>query len=221
MSYFIFKDIHSCDMKILVQRLPPITLPPKRYNIREIDGNNKSNIETYGYKTYEKTISIGFKENNINSVLNWLDGNGKLILSNEPNKYYEAYILEQIDYERALRFKTANVSFLVQPYKLCLEDENTESRIVYNQGNVECLPIMTIYGSGPISLFINGILVCRITNLNEYITLDSDEQEAYKGLTLQNRNMIGEFPKFKPGENTIICTGNVTKVNTLVRSRWI
>ena len=80
---------------------------------------------------------------------------------------------------------------------------------------------MTIYGSGPVTLFINGLEVCRILNVDEFITLDSDEFEAYKGNVLQNRNMIGEFPKLKPGENTITFTGNVTKVNTLVRSRWV
>ena len=138
MSYFIFKDIHSADMRILIQRLPPIILPPKRYIIREVDGSDKIGVEILGYKAYEKPISIGFKDSNIDKVMNWLNGAGKLILSNEPNRYYEAYILEQIDYESALRFRTANLNFFVQPYKLSVEEESTESRKLFNQGNIDC-----------------------------------------------------------------------------------
>ena len=222
MSYFIFKGIHSDDMGITVQSLPPIVKPPKNYTVKEIDGRSESIIEILGHKAYDKEIPIGFEGTDISSVLDWLDGEGQLILSSEPDKYYDAYILDQIDYERAIRFRTANVPFLVQPYKYSSEEEETLSRIVINQGNAECLPLMTITGNGPVILYINNILVCTIT-INGYVTLDSKEQEAFKGTEPQNRVMVGEFPRLSPGENTITFsgTGTVTEVKTIVRSRWL
>jgi len=151
-----------------------------------------------------------------------VDGSGKLVLSNEPDKYYDAYVLDQIDYAKALRFRTADVSFFVQPYKHSNEDEETTARTVINQGNTDSLPLMTITGNGQIILYINGILICTLT-VSGYITLDSEEQEAYKGTVLQNRMMVGDFPKLLAGENTITFggSGTVSEVKTTVRSRWL
>jgi phage-related protein len=64
------------------------------------------------------------------------------------------------------------------------------------------------------------VSVC-ILNIADYITLDSEELDATKGNLLANRNMTGEFPTLRPGINTISFTGNVTKIETFVRSRWI
>lgn len=221
MSYFIFNNVHSDDMKVIVENLPPVIRAPQRYNRTEIEGRDGAIIEQLGYKDYEKEIKIAFKsEDDIWNTMEWLIGKGRLIFSNEQDKYYDAHILDQIDYERALRFRKATVSFLVQPYKHSLDEEETTSRILINQGNVACNPLITVYGSGKVDLLVNGVKSCSVT-INEYITLDGEKQEAYKGNTLQNRLMIGEFPTFTPGENVLSFIGNVTNVITLVRSRWI
>jgi predicted phage tail component-like protein len=225
MSHFIFKGIHSSDRGIIVENLPAIVKPPKKYNVKEIDGSNHSIVEDLGYKAYERIIQIGFKHVDMDMVYDWLDGSGQLILSNEPDKYYDAYILNQIDYEKAIRFRKASLTFLVQPYKHAFDEEGTTSRVVINIGNTDCLPLMTITGNGQINVNINGIKACTLTNVTGNITLDGEAQEAYKGTiaTLQNRIMIGDFPKLAPGENSITFTGSgtVTQVNTIVRSRWL
>src|SRR5690554_83609 len=108
MSYFIFKDISSENFNnLIVENLPPVSSPPQRYDIQEIDGSSK-------------------------------------VIINELDKYYDAFVLEQIDYEQVLRFKKATVTFLVQPYKHATGEEKTTSRVLINQGNTECLPLMTI-----------------------------------------------------------------------------
>lgn len=222
MSYFIFNGIRSDDMKIYIEHLPPIIKPPVRYDLIRVDGSSVIGVDEKGYDVYEKTVPIGLEEADIGAVLNWLRGKGQLIFSNEPDKYYDVYITSQIDYEKALRFRKANVTFLTQPYKHATGEAETTSRIVINQGNEDCLPIMTIYGSGKVDLLINGTKQCTIT-INEYITLDGEEKEAYKGSTLQNRNMVGGFPVLQPGLNeiTFAGTGTITEVKTLVRSRWL
>jgi phage-related protein len=113
----------------------------------------------------------------------------------------------------------------VQPYKYALGEEETTSTKVINQGNTNSNPLMTITANGMIIVFINGVELCTLTNVSESITLDCEEQEAYKGTksNLQNRIMIGKFPELVPGINTITFagTGTVTQVKTLVRSRWL
>lgn len=223
MSYFIFKDISSENFpNLIVENLPPVTSPPQRFEILEVDGSSKVIISELGYKAYEKVINLGFRNHDTREVENWLKGKGRLILSNELDKYYDAFVLEQIDYERILRFKKATVTFLVQPYKYATGEEETTSRTLINQGNEECLPLMTIYGSGSVGVLVNGVKQCDIT-IDGYVTLDGEEEEAYKDNldNRRNRVMIGKFPTFKPGENTLTFTGNVTNVKTLVRSRWL
>lgn len=223
MSYFIFKGISSENFtNLIVESLPPIVKPPMRYELIEVDGSDKTKVNVLGYKAYEKSISLGFRDGNIYDVMEWLNGSGKLILSNEPDKYYEAFVVSQIDYESALRFRKANVTFLVQPYKYAVDEEETEARTLINQGNIESLPLMTIFGSGAVGVYINGNKQCDII-IDGYVTLDSEEQEAYKDNLNNRRNrvMTGNFPVLQPGENILSFTGNVTNVKTLVRSRWL
>jgi predicted phage tail component-like protein len=223
MSNFIFKDICSDDMGIIVENLPPIVKPPKRYNLTEPEGSEKAIVETLGYKSYEKTIPVGFKNADLGQIMDWLEGAGKLVLSNEHDKYYDAFILNQIDYERIIRYHKANITFLVQPYKHATGEEETTARQVVNQGNTDCYPLMTVTGSGYIIVNINNVEVCRISNINGFITLDGEEQEARKGDTLQNRVMSGKFPVLSPGINSLSFSGPgvVAEVKTIVRSRWL
>lgn len=220
MSYFIFKGIYSDNMKIIVEKLPPVVKPPKKHNIIEIDGSDQIIIEDLGYQSYEKIIPFGLWNADIDLVYDWLHGKGRLILSDEPDKYYDAFILEPINYERALSFRKAKATFLVQPYKYALYEEETESHTVINRGNTDSLPLMTIYGSGTVKLKINDTEMCTLT-INEYVTVDSLVKETYKGTVNKNRQMYGDFPKLKPGINEISFTGTVTKCITKVRSRWV
>lgn len=221
MEWFNFKDINSRNKDIIIESLPSITRAPKRYISREIDGIDGSKNEFLGYGAYEKIVKIGLKNShNLDDLSNWLDGKGRLILSNEPSKYYNAEVLEQIDFEKALRFRKAEIKFLVQPFKHLSSEAITQNLTVLNQGYIDSKPKMTIYGNGIVNLYINGVSVCTL-NITDYIALDSEELDATRNGILANRNMTGEFPKFKPGINVISFTGNVIKIETLVRSRWI
>ena len=138
MNYFNFKNIDSRNISgLIVQELPPITKPPMRVSLIEIDGRDGDLIEELGYQAYDKVIKIGLSRGyNINEIISWLNGDGELILSNENDKYYKAKIINQIDFERLVRFKTANIKFHVQPYKYKI-DENfiVVNQTVTNQGN--------------------------------------------------------------------------------------
>ena len=119
MNKIIWKDIDSTSIKgLLISELPPITKPRMRVQETEVDGVDGSIIEELGYESYDKTIKIGLSYNyDIDEVIKYFSGEGNVVFSNEPDKYYKARIVEQIDYERLLRFKTATVTFRVQPFK--------------------------------------------------------------------------------------------------------
>ena len=119
MNKIIWKDIESTEIKgLMICELPPITKPKMRVQETTIDGVDGSIIEELGYESYDKTITIALTKNyDIDEVIEYFTGEGNVTFSNEPERYYKARIIEQIDFERLLRYRTAEVTFRVQPFK--------------------------------------------------------------------------------------------------------
>ena len=100
-----------------------------------------------------------------------------------------------------------------------------ESQInVINTGNTDAKPTLTIYGSGDIALYLDGVQIFDIALASEeYITIDIAALEAFKGNTLKNRLVTGDFDNFslKTGSNIISWTGTITEIDVSNYSRWI
>ena len=131
MNYCILNGVKSNTVKgLLIQSLPVISKPLIRTEIEEIDGRDGDIVTPLGYSAYDKEMTIGlFGDYNIDDVISYFDSQGTVTFSNEPDKYYNYTIVEQIDFERLIRYKTADVKFHVQPFKYSAVD----SRIVYGQ----------------------------------------------------------------------------------------
>ena len=89
--------------------------------------------------------------------------------------------------------------------------------IITNPGSVYSEPILTVTGSGNITLMV-GMAIVELENISGSIVIDSVLQEAYQGTTLMNDHMNGEFPRLKPGANAISWTGTLTKV--VIQPNW-
>lgn len=137
MDSFIFKGKSSKDFKIIINSLPTISKPPLRVEEIEIDGVDGARYEELGYGCYEKKIKITITEDNIDSLIDWLKGEGDLILSNEPDKYYNAKIIEQIDFERLMKYEPTEIKFRVQPFKYQYQEE----KVIAGIGSVEGIEI--------------------------------------------------------------------------------
>ena len=217
---------------LLIQSLPPISKPQMRTDIEEIDGRDGDIITELGYKAYDRDVEIGLYGNyNVDDVIRYFNSSGVAVFSNEPYKYYKYKILAQIDLERLIRFKTATVTFHVQPFKYStvepMREYNTsgiQSIDIQNTGNVKSKPKITIYGSGTINLSLNDVQVFVINlGAEGHITIDVAEMEATKDNVLKNRLVIGNYDNFilNTGVNTITWTGSVTKIEIEDYSRWI
>lgn len=232
MSYIIFKEIDSRDVKgVIISELPPITKPKMRVRIDTIDGKDGSETTNLGFEAYTKTVKIGLTRNyDIDNIISWLNGDGIIQFSNEPDKYYRVKVIDQIDYEKLLRFKTAEIKFYTQPFKYSATERTKVVDVtgqatteVRNAGNYFSKPVITFTGTGTINVSVNGLQKC-VLNLgatSESITLDADKQEAYFGGVLKNRQMDGQFITLEVGKNTITWTGNLTKIEITNYSRWI
>lgn len=103
---------------LIIQSLPPISKPKMRTSIETIDGRDGDVVTKLGYSAYDKEVSIGLHGDfDIDDAISFLDSEGEVVFGNEPDKYYRYQILDQIDFKRLVRFRTANVKMHVQPYK--------------------------------------------------------------------------------------------------------
>lgn len=229
MNSIIFKGKSSVEIRgLLISELPPISKPQMRVKETQIDGRDGSNIEELGYSPYDKSISIGlYGSFNIDEVIKFFSGEGDVIFSNEPDKVYKARIYAKVDYNRLLRFRTAEISFRVQPYKYKAYEEPialyaTGSGVI-NEGLEVSKPLITLTGSGTVELSVNGSAVFSyiFPDGESQVEIDSEKEDAYWGNVLKNRNMNGEFPVLQPGTNKIEWTGDVQSVEILPRSRWL
>lgn len=233
MSYIILNNKRNTEIKgLIVCSLPPISKPQKKVVIEEIDGVDGDIITELGYKAYDKDVEIGLTyDYDIDEIIDYFNSEGVVIFSNEPDKYYRYKIVEQIDFERLLRFKTATVRMHIQPFKYSIIEVSktfnitTQKEIeIRNRGNIYSKPIITIYGAGDVALYLNENQMFNI-NLGdeEYITLDTEKMEAYKDAILKNRLVTGNYDNFKLniGRNVISFTGSITKLVISNYSRWI
>jgi phage-related protein len=202
-----------------------------RTEITQIDSKDGDISDYLGYEAYEKSVQIGlFGNYDINAIAKYFTGSGQVIFSNEPDKYYNAENTEQIDFERFVLFRKAEVVFRTQPYKYLVNESNVDVVIteqieisVTNVGLEQSKPIITLTGDDIVEISINGLAQFQINIDGSYVTVDSMLEEAYKDntQTLKNRQMTGQFPTLQPGTNIITWTGNLTKIEIKPKSRWL
>lgn len=103
---------------LIIQSLPPISKPKMRTSTETIDGRDGDVVTKLGYSAYDKQVSIGLHGDfDIDDAIAFFDSEGEVVFGNEPDKYYRYQILDQIDFERLVRFRTAKVKMHVQPFK--------------------------------------------------------------------------------------------------------
>ena len=103
---------------LIIQSLPPISKPKMRTSIETIDGRDGDIVTRLGYAAYDKEVSIGLHGDfDIDDAIAFFDSEGEVVFGNEPDKYYRYQILDQIDFKRLVRFRTAKVKMHVQPFK--------------------------------------------------------------------------------------------------------
>lgn len=216
---------------LLIQELPPITKPLMRTTIEQIDGRDGDVITRLGYSAYDKKMKIGlFGGYDIDDIITFFNSSGTVTFSNEPEKYYVYDILNAIDYERLVRFRTAEITYHVQPFKyssiekMKVFSNPTSAITVRNNGNYVSKPVIHIAGSGTINLSLNGVQLFRIDlSTTNSITIDTERLEAYNDDVLMNRYVVGDYDKFvlKVGPNSVSWDGQLTYIAFENQSRWI
>lgn len=236
--YIIINGVSSKNIDgLLIQSLPPITKPKIRTSIEEIDGKDGDVVTTLGYEAYDKPLTIGLAgDYNVDDVIKYFNSCGKITFSNELDKYYNFAIYDTIDFNKLIRFKTANINIHVQPFKYSLDEPPIVKNItngatiteikVRNNGNIYSKPKLTITGSNTITVYIDNkqILSIDLSAAGETIIIDAAEMNATDtdGNYL-NRQVTGDYDNLilAVGLNNLKVTGTITSITIDKYSRWI
>ena len=213
------------DFQIVINQLPPAILAERNVDEIEIQGRDGSlNIDYGTYKPIIFTLACTLlDETKIGQVKEWLTGFENLIFSWQGDKYYKAKMINKIDISQSMSdLGEFPLLFKCQPHAYSLGNEIITLKAtgtIYNSGSDIALPIIKLFGTGSLTLTINGITV-NLTNVVDYVTIDSNLQESFKDLAYKNQYMTGLFPILEKGNNIISFTG-ATKIEITPNFRYI
>ena len=227
-DYFLWNGVDCRTYGIHVTDQPPITIPLERSTQTNVPGRPGSLTQLEGDDVYDDMILTATcfisDPAQIPTIAAWLKGAGTVTFANRTGGHYKARIVNQIPFEKVLRGNphcTFAVNFRCYPFFFAEDVDDitvtTSGTVVTNPGSVYSEPIITVTGSGDITLMV-GTTIVELTDITSGIVLDCALQEAYLGTTLMNDHMSGDFPVLKRGANAISWSGTVTKV--IIQPRW-
>ena len=227
-DWFDWNGIRCTEYGIHVLTQPDITVPAERATFTDVPGRSGSLTTLQGEDVYDDMVlpaeCIVSDMSRIEEIAAYLKGSGTVTFACRPGGYYEARIVNQIPFTKILRgnpHRRFTVNFRCKPfwYAAGVQDITltASGNMVTNPGSVFSEPVITVYGSGAMTLMV-GTTIIELEDVPGSIVIDSVLKEAYWGNTLLNDHMSGDFPILTPGANGISWTGNVSKL--VITPNW-
>jgi len=132
-NYVIINGTNSLTIPgLAIKDLPPISKTLMRNQKETIDGRDGDIITELGYSAYDKALTIGlYGSYDINDIIAFFNQKGTIVFSDEPDKYYNFTILDQIDYDKLVKFRTATIRIHCQPFKYPVSETPVEIEAEY------------------------------------------------------------------------------------------
>ena len=239
MTYFTYNGRSSADFGLHIEEKDVFSAPEYDAEFISIPGRSGDIINpNRRFANIKVTYTVFLARKNaaaLASVLRDIKG----WLYSEPDRYHEitdSYDAEYFRYgvisgnldieEQLNKVGSFTVTFNCKPYKYSFAGQqmvsvDSTSISVTNPTAFESRPYIKLYGSEAVTLNISSgssTTSWTISAINEYIEIDSELMNCFKGTVLKNDAVKGtEFPVFKPGVCTINCTGDVTRIEVIPR----
>lgn len=227
-DWFSWNGVRCTEYGIHVLEQPPITIPSERATFTNVPGRSGTLTTLEGDDVYDDMIltatCIIDSPKRIPEIAAWLKGSGTVTFANRQGGFYYARVVNQIPFEKVLRgnpHRSFAVNFRCKPFWYQANVQpitlTASSPFITNPGSVASEPVITVYGSGEITLMV-GMTICELEGVTDSLTLDTPLMESYRGSTSMNSCMSGDFPLLEPGQNAISWTGEVSKVE--IQPNW-
>lgn len=227
-GHFVYDGRSSKDFGICIEETPSLDRPERKYNVYKVPGRNGDIVEmTDAWENIDKTYEVwaandNFREvaQDFNAISEWLfksKNYARLEDDFEPEIYRLGYFVGPLDVDNLLNlYGKTKITFNCRPERFFKSGEHIIEVIsggyIENPSTFTAKPLIKVTGSGNCSISI-GSHTMNINNLTDYIYIDCDNMDAYRQLAEnRNRNISGQFPVIDAGQQLVITTGNVTKV---------
>ena len=226
-DWFEFNGVRCTEHGIHVTEQPSIIRPSERVTFTNVPGRNGSLTTLEGEDVYDDFIlPISCTVSDISrlpDICAWLKGAGTLKLAARSGGFYYARLANQIELTKVLRNhenRVFTLNFRCKPFLYVDQVEpitlTASGTFITNPGNVFSEPVITVTGSGEVTLIV-GMTIVEL-ELSGSITIDTPLMEAYSGVMSANASMSGDFPTLLPGQNTISWSGSISKV--VIQPNW-
>ena len=226
-DWFEWSGIRCTQYGIHVLEQPPVTIPSERVTFTDVPGRSGSLTQLEGDDVYDDMVLTATcliaDPSRIPEIAAWLRGSGTVTFANRQGGFYHAHVVNQIPFEKILRgnpHRSFAINFRCKPFWYLSDVKpitlTTSGSFITNPGCVASEPVITVYGSGEITLMV-GMTITEL-EITDKITLDTSLMEAYSGSTSMNSCMSGDFPSLLPGKNAVSWSGNVSRVE--IQPNW-
>ena len=231
-DWFLWNGARCTDYGIHVLNQPDIVRPAERISTEKVFGRSGALTKLEGDAVFDEFVApvecIVRDTSRLREISSWLHGEGKVAFANRPGGFFYARVANQIEYAKILRgnsHRNFTINFRCQPHFYHDESPTETLResgaFITNPGTAASEPVITITGSGDITLMI-GQYIVELEGVDGSIVLDTPRVEAYKmdGPLPVSRNsiMTGGFPVLVPGANAVSWTGEVASVT--IQPHW-
>lgn len=234
LPYLIYNGLRSLDYGLMITAKSAYNGAQRDVTVAQVPGRDGDLIIDNGrYKNvpikYELAIVPGmtpFGFAQISQLIkDWLlpnTGYHQLWDTYDARYYRLGAYTGSVDIEQELSsLGSCSLSFDCKPFRYSVDGQQavtlTSAGTLYNSEAYASKPYIKVTGSGDITLTVNGTAY-ELEDVDEYIELDTEMMNAYKGSTNQNAKMnTADFPKLVPGLNSISWTGTVTSITIVPR----
>lgn len=229
--YFVYNGVDSRTMGVRVNKYPPIMRAAERVKYVTIPGRAGDLTQMEGkavYDAYNRGMEISnMKGFDLHAVRAWLRGRGAMIVGNEPDYCYTVDLGAQCQFDRLIRgiwggtlqmhtqpFKTARIP----PPPITL---TTSGATIYNPGDEEAEPLITLNGTGDVTLTVGGkTLVVAGVSAGWQVDMALKWVTDASGAPLWDV-AFGDFGTLPAGNSTVSFTGNLSSVTITPRWRYL
>ena len=227
-DWFEWNGVRCTEYGIHVLEQPPLTVPSERTTSTDVPGRSGSLTTLEGDDVYDDMVLTATcliaNPSRISEIAAWLKGSGTVTFANREGGFYYARVVNQIPFEKVLRgnpHRSFSVNFRCKPFWYLSGVElivlTASTGVFINPGSIASEPVLTVYGSGDITLMIGSQMI-ELKGIEGSITLNTELQEAYSGMSSMNSAVDGEFPTLPPGAVPYSWEGNVSRIE--IQPNW-
>lgn len=234
MGEVIYNGRSSKDVGVEIEAYPDYQTPKRSYETVHVPGRNgdllfDSGSWENGVRSY--IVSAGSYERKyyemagaLSEWLNSATSYARLEDSYEPEHYRLAIYLNDVTFTNIFnQGGRATIEFNCKPQRFLKSGDvpivlTTSRSTIQNPTAFASLPIIHVYGSGAGSLAV-GQCQLSISDIGDGVTIDSELQDAYQGLTNKNHvlTLQNGFPEMPPGLIGIGFSGGITRLEVIPR----